>query len=488
MTPITSGTITIAGGNNVTLSQNGNAVTVSAANQSVQTQNMVSLLGSTGDISFANSNGITFGGNGSTVTASHNGITSQSVQTVGLYGLLNTSGSSSGSADARSLSISAIGGLSADMDGGVVKLVAPYGFSAGVSTVGNTSGNTGLANKELVLAGGNNVTLSVSSSADMAFGVSRTVTISTPNQTAQTLGMYGYLNTSGGGSSNTADARSLSISAYGGASVNLGNPGELHIAAPYPLSVGMSTLGNTSGNSVLVNKQLILVGGNNVTLSGSSSVQTDFGMSGTITISAGGETRNYFNPQDAYIQVTGRQGQGTMHLQPMYAPNVTFDRLAVPMVISNDAASTGSGTLSVGFGIYTRTSGTLSLVSSTSNAFAVTYSGTVNNSTFSGLRNYTIPWSSSLSEGQYWVGMWSRTTTGGNNASMSQVLASQMNSVYAGIFGQAPVTSDQYTRGLGHYSATFSTALPSQVAFSEIVGTGQVALRQPIFYFVQGTF
>ena len=80
-----SGTnIVLQGGANVTLSANGASLVFSAADpatQSVQTQNMVSVQGSTGAVSFANSNGITFGGNASTITASHNGITSQSVQT-----------------------------------------------------------------------------------------------------------------------------------------------------------------------------------------------------------------------------------------------------------------------------------------------------------------------------------------------------------------------------------------------------------------------
>ena len=75
--------LVLQGGDNVTLSANGasglqcgNTVT-----QSVQTQGMVQVQGSTGAIVFSNSNGITFGFNASTITASHNGLTSQSVQT-----------------------------------------------------------------------------------------------------------------------------------------------------------------------------------------------------------------------------------------------------------------------------------------------------------------------------------------------------------------------------------------------------------------------
>lgn len=69
--------------NGVSFGLNGSTITGShnaLTTQTVQTQGMVSVQGSTGDISFANSNGITFGGNASTITASHNGLTSQSNQ------------------------------------------------------------------------------------------------------------------------------------------------------------------------------------------------------------------------------------------------------------------------------------------------------------------------------------------------------------------------------------------------------------------------
>lgn len=58
MAQISSGTMTLAGGNNVTLSQNGNAVTISGPNTVAQTAFVLS-----------NSNGVSFGTNGSTVTA-----------------------------------------------------------------------------------------------------------------------------------------------------------------------------------------------------------------------------------------------------------------------------------------------------------------------------------------------------------------------------------------------------------------------------------
>jgi len=81
----TSGTVVFANSNGITAGMSGSSQITFSHNglttQTVQTQNMVSVLGSTGNISLANGNGITFGANASTITASHNGITSQSAQT-----------------------------------------------------------------------------------------------------------------------------------------------------------------------------------------------------------------------------------------------------------------------------------------------------------------------------------------------------------------------------------------------------------------------
>lgn len=85
---VTGSAITWAGGNNITLSGAAGAVTISAAAQSQQTQNIIRAViagtgtQTSGTVSFANSNGISFGLDAGTLTASHNGLTSQSNQAV----------------------------------------------------------------------------------------------------------------------------------------------------------------------------------------------------------------------------------------------------------------------------------------------------------------------------------------------------------------------------------------------------------------------
>lgn len=100
---ISTGTMTLAGGNNITLSQNGNAITISAFTQSVQTQNMIDLtisgntagvgaLVSSGTLTLAGGNNITLSQNGNAVTIS---AFNQSVQTQNVVDLTisgNTAG------------------------------------------------------------------------------------------------------------------------------------------------------------------------------------------------------------------------------------------------------------------------------------------------------------------------------------------------------------------------------------------------------------
>jgi len=238
--------------------------------------------------------------------------------------------------------------------------------------------------------------------------------------------------------------------------------------------------GNTNNSSVVSGTNVVLSGDNNITLIGSGA---------TIGISAAGgnHTYSYFNPQDAYMQVAGQQGQASLHFQPLQAPNVTFDRIVFPVVFSGATNSTASVTLSLWMGIYTRNDSTFSLSTSYSTSGAVTHSGTQNSSQNVGMKLLTIGATDFISEGQYSVGIVSRTTSGGANASVSQMLASQLNSNLGGFWGQAVNQTIQYTRGLGVYSATTS-GIPNSVAISELRGTASLVLRQSLYYFVSGTF
>ena len=388
--------IVFAGGSNVTLSQ---ALNASFATVTVHAGFRLSAGTTSGNlaaVTFSNSNGVGFGLNGSVVTASHNGITSQTNQTLGLFAVGNTTQNTTAVVDARSLSFNGLGGVS-----------------------------VGYSNGSVQISGG-----------------------------------------AGGGGGGIALANSQTTYSSGTANLNVAG-GAMTIA---------STTGQSFNFSVPQTSSLSATGGISIATNGS-----------TISIGAPAEvTYSYFNPQDAYAQVTGQQGQASLHFQPTQMPNVSFDRVVMPVVFSGATSVTGSISMSMSMGVYTRSISTLSLLTSYSATGAITHSGTANSSQNVGLKLFTMGASTSLGEGQYYIGIVSRTTSAGANASISQILASQQNSNLGGFWGQPNSASIQYTRGLGVYGTT-TTAIPSSVAFSQLNGTASIVLRQPIFYVVNGT-
>jgi hypothetical protein len=157
------------------------------------------------------------------------------------------------------------------------------------------------------------------------------------------------------------------------------------------------------------------------------------------------------------------------------------------MFNSNASNSSGSHTLSFWIGLYTRSISTLSLFQSTSTTIAVTHSGTAGSySLYSGVRQLTIPFTTTLSANAYWLGVVSRTTSGGANGSYSQLQQSNLNSDYRGFWGSAVNATNQISVGQGLYTVT-TTGLPGSVAFSQINGTAAVAFRPPVVIFQSGT-
>ena len=241
--------------------------------------------------------------------------------------------------------------------------------------------------------------------------------------------------------------------------------------------------GNTSGQSTASGSNIILQGGSNITLQGNGSVIEIIG--------AGEITRQGYDPFGYGAEsVAGQQGAGTLFIAPMTnTPNFQFDRVIMPIQLSNASNSSFSATFSFSFGIYTRSNSSLSLLTSISTSHNFTGSGTVGSySLWGGIRNLTIPLTSTLTRGDYWVGIWSRTTTGGGaGMTINQMLLSQPNSSYSGIYGQASNATDQVILGQGRYSISFSTAMPDSIGFSQIQGNSSILLRPPIFSFESGT-
>lgn len=391
---------------------------------------------------FADSNGVTFGLNASTVTASVNTTYAASNHSHGnpSLALTNLSGTTASNSGGFTLSLSA-----AAAGGG--------GQSVGMSTIGNTSGDTGIATGQLVLAGGNNITLSGSTNAG-----SMTITISAPN-----LG--------GGGG----------------------------------FSAGLSTMGNTAGSTGLTGTNLVFVGNSPMSLSQStganggtisinapatSMIEGSWGVS----VSTTGSTIRVMpipaqgvNMYEDVPFVIGQVGQGTINIGPEDFPYCQFDRIQIGVYNTNSSNSSGSHTLSFWVGLYTKTASSISLFNSTSTSFAITHSGTAGSYSFySGIRQVTIPITTTLPPDRYWIAVLSRTTSGGANGSYSQVLVSQLNSNFVGDFGASHATTRQWILGQGVYTAT-SSGMPGSIAFSQIRGSDSMGFRAPYVAFVSGT-
>lgn len=353
---VSSGTLFLAGGNNVTLSQNANSITISAntaaaANLSVSAG---TTSGAFGGLTFSNSNNVSFGLNNGTITGT--ATYSQSVQTQAsgniaatgfattttngsvIVGTNNTTGLTLAvppylTTYAQSTQTQASGNIAGTGVTTTTQAGSTLGFTlntAGLSVAAppyittysqsvqtQASGNiaaTGFATTTTngsVIVGTNNTTgftlgvppyittqsVQTQASGNIAgSGFTGTNATGTLNSLglqisvgagggASTEGWYLAGNTTGQSSSSTYPISSLNVSFAGGMVSGGWSSNSLIISSPATtsgalLSAGISTVGNTSGNTGLASNQLVFAGGNNITLSGSTN-----GGSMTVTIS-----------------------------------------------------------------------------------------------------------------------------------------------------------------------------------------------------------
>lgn len=286
-----TGTVVLSGGANVTVGTDGQTITISG--------------GAGGGGNFTG--GVSDLGN----TAGTTGTVSARVVLVGSDNITLSQSKN----DGASATISIIGPAPG----------AGAAFTGGVSTGGNTVGDTGTVSNRLILAGGNRITLSQATAAGGA-----TVTLSGPNaqtgissivasDATYTSGSVQFTGSGAATVKSSANQRvvidvpvqseqaetqtfiagvSVSDTLYtsgdvritgvgGGITVssNTGQRIDLSVAAPVAqsgtqFSGGLSNIGNTAGDTGTVAGRLVLAGGNRVTLSGSTN-----GVSETVTIS-----------------------------------------------------------------------------------------------------------------------------------------------------------------------------------------------------------
>lgn len=421
------------------------------------------------------------------LSASSNGSTiSLGVGTVTASVIGNTTQTSSGTVNLNGLVVSGAGGLSAGISAGTLILSGAAGGGGG--GVGISAGTQSVSTGTMVFSNSNGITFGMSGSSRITASYDST-------RYAGTGTTFAGANIS---ASMTLNSNGLNLSA------SVAAPGAAAENNAINL-LGANTAGNTTATGSTIGWS-----GLNLTLSGTNASQVVISApatsslvatgiislstnGSTISIGAPAGTATMWQPFNEAMNVAGQQGNAIMHFAPLPTPapaalgEVQIDRLCIPLVLSNSTNSSGTVTLSYSFGLYTKNASTLSLAFSTSYTTAATFSGSVNNSTFAGVRLHTVPWTTTIPDGRYYVAHWSRTTTGGGNATFNQWLASQANSNYSGIFGANSNRSQQYPLGFGAYSVSFSTAMPSSVAISNIDGTGSLVARPPSWFMINGT-
>jgi len=295
-----SGTnVVLSGGNGVTLIGSNSVIGFSVANQSVvpgiQSIQVSNTTYTTGNVIFSNANGASFGSSAGgavtlsyTVPAAQTGISgiqvSDTTYTSGTVTFRNANGISFGSSGANGISASYTVPTQTNQTLGV------YGSS---QTTGQSSSSTVDA-RSLTFRGAGAASVGLSAGEVI-------ISVAAGAQSNQTVGIYGLSNTTGQSSSSTYDARTLSIRAYGVLSVGNSN-GSILLSTPDPvdftqLSIGVSTDGNTAGDTGAFTGRVVFVGSNNITLSGSSnggsatfSIIGGAGGGGGAAISAGAQS------------------------------------------------------------------------------------------------------------------------------------------------------------------------------------------------------
>jgi collagen type VII alpha len=335
---VTSGTLFLAGGNNVTLSQNGNSISISAgtAAAAVLSVSAGSTSGAFGGLTFSNGSGVSWGLNNGTITAS----AVQSVQTQASGNIGGTGFATTTQAGALIAGTNNTAGFTLGVPAFLTTQTnQTQNNVAAVVIGGNTAGATAsVSSGTMVLNGGNNITLSQAGNS---------VTVSAAAQSAQTLGLYAISQTTGQSSFSSADARSLSFVGAGAVSVGVSNGSYVISGATAvpPSTAGINVAGNTTGQSFFSTYQQ-----SSAVFSGAGIISLGWS-SNSFIISAPGSTgisQSMFAASNTTLGTSGTQSIGSLVLAG--AGNVSVGVSNGSYVISGATAAGGGG---VNFGVST---------------------------------------------------------------------------------------------------------------------------------------
>lgn len=407
----------------------------------------------------------------------------------------------SGQANVTLSEATAAGATTLGISGNAAQTVQTQGvLSAGLSTGGNTQGNTTVnTGSRLVFVGTNNITLSQATAAGAT-------TISISGGAGGAGGTFsGGISTNGNTSGNTGFATDR-LALIGGNNVTLSgstNAGSMSLTISVPntasqstqtdgiILAGVSSMGNTQGNTqVSSGTRLVFVGTNNITLSQATAANaTTISISGGAGGGAAAVTLPGLQPYDDFVQVVGQYGNGTLVFDPQPLPNFQFDRFVQIIQNTNSSNSSGSHTLRFSLGLYTRNASSLSLLTSWAGSTALTHSGTAGSySLYSGQRVLALTVPSAETVTE--GRYWIGYVSSTASAGANGTYSQNMvSNLNSAVTGMFGSAANATAQAkLGQgVYSASSTALPNSVAFSQIQGTGSLFKRFPVIGFGSGT-
>jgi hypothetical protein len=463
---VSTGTLTLAGGNNITLSQAGNAITISGAAGGGGNVNFSAGTTSNnlGSVVFSNSNGMSFGLNGSTITGaqglsfsagSQSTLTASGTMNATAFNLNGVGGASVGFSNSSAFvsappvtNLTASGAINLSSNGSTITISSPV-MSMGMMTTtagGGTGGTSGTVSNGLQFAAGSNITLSQSTNSNGA-----TVSIygtSGGGGGGGTLSMYALGNTTQS-SSASLDQRSVSLNGLGAMTVGYSN-GSVQLSAP-----ATSSLVGTGGISISTNGSTISVSGPTLSTwepwpvlsAGTGVLSGNTGTAGAATfvpfvvpvnVSAG-----YVNVIQSMNLTTGGTSvfsQSATMNYGLYTQGTGTNSTTISQVTSNSWSyqmSYNNSTMTVSYPTSSATSGF---------GYGSTTSAGINlSSQFTGLKLVRLPISTALTPGTYWLGLFDRASTAGFNSGVLHSYAGNAQ-IFTGLSPMGGLSSG-YTSG-----------------------------------------
>jgi hypothetical protein len=510
-----TGTIVLAGGANITLSQSSNSVSIigGAGGGGFAAQGSGTYTQNTGTIQFANSNGITFGLSTNQMTASHNGLTTARASNDAI-GLNTAATSVTWTVNSSGISLNAGAYLTTAANSththGAPSITGPVSITSNSNAWSINVPAVGLATAQT------NVTWTVNTSGISinAGGYLTTAAASNHSHGNPTLNLTNLAGTTASNSAGFTLSLSHNISTAALSDHSHGNPTlaltnltgttasnsaglTLSLSANAPGAAAEnnwhSLIGNVVGNSTASGSTIVLSGGANVTLSGTNGSQ--------IVISAGAGGGDTYTAPCFQLLTFGNSStinnpQNSLFLALFQLPAPVSASSMIAAILSLSGTITSAATAQAGItiraGIWSQNatnssrydtlytgalsmtfwnSGTSSYSYAISNPAAQTTGSSAGSNlgtaSVMGVRMFHLYPNSVIPAGYYMFGMAMSTSSAGYSAAMSRRALYVDNPVGVGMgtVGSATATSSGFQMGL--YSVT-SGGLPASIGLSEL--------------------